>query len=113
MSLSTELYIDIYTGGEEEFRIQLHYSSISHNYINLWNDLGLYLTLYKSDGVKAGHLIDSLSDGLLSLTDNNLLYKDSLSKLSSFDDYDTAVTYISDLLNACKLHPDAIVSTSV
>lgn len=114
MSLGIELYIDVDTGGEELHRVQLHFDSISHNFVDLWKDLGLYDDLYKSDGRMAGSLTDPLDQAIILVTNNSSMYKSSLPKDKSFgDDYDAAVTFLAALLSACKLHPNSLINVSL
>jgi len=114
MSLQIELYIDVDTGGDDLHRVQLHFDSISHNFIPLWKKLSVYDSLYKSNDYPCGQISGNLNIALRKMTDDSERFMDILPKSNLFgDDYDTAVTFLAALASVCEVHPNALISISL
>lgn len=112
MSLTISLDINVDTGGDEEYDVNLHLDSISHSYAALWMKLGAKNLLYGCSGDKAGNLLDHLSRYIDEMLNNSAQYIDLVPK-DEYSDFDAAVTYLGNLYGACKKHPNATVSVTL
>ena len=112
MSLTISLDIDVDTGGDEEYSVNLHLDSISHSYAALWVKLGAKYLLYECSGKLAGDLSSDLSKHIDEMLSNSHRYIDLVPR-DEYSDFDTAVTYLGNLYRACKSHPNATVSVTL
>ena len=111
MSLDISLTITVDTGGEEPYEVELYNGNYTHNVGSMWRKAGVYDALYNSAGVKAGELIDVLVAGWRDMNKSPAEYRE-LNPPNGWGDYDSAATFLADLIWACQKHPKAIIEVS-
>ncbi len=111
MSINIYLTIEVDTGGEEPYTVQLYADSITHNLTPMWDAAGCYGALYMRDGEKAGDIKGDLRMGLQNMQASPDVYK-ALNPSNGWGDYGGAVRFLTRLIAACEQHPKATVNVS-
>jgi hypothetical protein len=106
MSLDIWLGMDVDTGGEEPY------------FLELFNANGIYTALWSPEKLldckanpTAGMLIDPLEEGLEKLKSNPDYFK-KFDSPNGWGVYEHFVPFVEKVLDACKKHPKATVFTS-
>lgn len=98
---------------EEDFqmeRFEVFSGTISPGFVPLWEEAGVYESLYDSDGKKAREISRSLAYGLDRIvSDENMA---TLIPPGTGGGVKEAVGFLESLLKACIVHPDARVEAS-
>lgn len=112
MSLDVYLAIDVDTGGQEPYRVQLFTANITHNLNVMAEEAGLYEALWRPEEVgiaTAAQLIEPLTVGL----DLLMAFPERFTPLNpanGWGDYKGLVEFVQSYLEACQQHPKASVS---
>jgi|SRR3989304_2374460 len=88
--------------------------NITHNLNKMADAAGVYKHLWRPDElniIKAGELIEPLSEGLSKLVCNKADYL-PLNPENGWGTYDGLVKFVIEYLAHCKLYPDATISIS-
>ena len=118
MSLDIWLGMDIDTGGEEPYFLELFDANITHNLGEMADKAGIYTVLWRPEKLlnweanpTAGMLIDPLEEGLEKLKSNPDYFK-KFDSPNGWGVYDHFVPFVEKVLDACKKYPKATVFTS-
>ena len=111
MSLDFHLEMEIDTGGDEPYQVNLFNANYTHNVTNMWRLAGCYHALYESDGAIASTIIDELQLGLTAMENAPFTYI-ALNPKNGWGDYYTAKSFLHRVLEACRAHPKATISIS-
>lgn len=118
MSLDIWLGMDVDTGGEEPYFLELFDANITHNLGEMADKAGIYTALWSPEKLldwkanpTAGMLIDPLEEGLEKLKSNPDYFK-KFDSPNGWGVYDNFVPFVEKVLDACKKHPKATVFTS-
>jgi hypothetical protein len=98
---------------EEDFqleRVEVFTDSISPGFVPLWEEVGVYESLYDSDGKKAREISRRLAYGLDRMTSDEGLA--ALIPPGTGGGMKEAVGFLENVLRACIVHPDARVEAS-
>ena len=85
--------------------------NMTHNVTPMWKKAGVYDALYNAKGKKAEDVLPILKAGI----DYFVANKDSLEKLNpsnGWGSYETALTYLIEVRDACEEYPDSIIRIS-
>lgn len=106
--MSLTFYI-VYKGTKKE--AILFDRNITHNISEMWNEAGIWEALYESDGEKPSEIIDVLKKGLKDMNDRPEFYK-QFNPSNGWGDYDGAISFLTDVIEACENFPDAVINVS-
>jgi hypothetical protein len=110
MSLDFSLYFDIDTGNLP-YSHEIFTRNITHNVGTMWRKAGVYDALYKSDNKKASEIIEELKKGCEDMIEHAEEYE-LLNPDNGWGDYEGAVYFLKDILDACKNYPNARIEIS-
>ena len=108
MSLDIGLYVEVDTGGEELYHVDLYSANYTGNVCPMWSKAGVYDALYDSDGVEASAIIPILEDGIQHMQARPVEYS-RLNPPNGWGDYEGALAFLQSLLYACYQHPKALI----
>jgi hypothetical protein len=111
MSLDITLKVYVDTGGEKQQEIELFSANITHNLTGMAEAAEIYKLLWCPEelGIKeAGELIEPLKEAI-EWMDNNSTYCKSFNAKNGWGTYEQFVPWLIELLDACELHPRALV----
>lgn len=100
--------------GHKTRRECLYTSNITHNLNKMAEEAGIYSHLWRPDEIgvaKAGDLIGPLSDGLSMMKADRPRFE-KFNAPNGWGLYEHFIPWVEDYLEACKRHPDALVSVS-
>lgn len=106
--------LDVDTGGQEPYTVQLFSANITHNLNTMADAAGIYKALWRPEEIgitQAGQLIEPLTAGLRLLRADPDRFK-ALNPPNGWGDYDGFVPWIEAYLAACREHPKAEVWVS-
>lgn len=98
---------------DEDFqmeRVEVFSDTTSPGFVPLWQEIGVYDSLYDSDGKKAREISRSLAYGL-----DRISADESLSEVippGPGGGMKEAVRFLENVVRACIVHPDAWVEAS-
>jgi hypothetical protein len=96
------------------FREELFEATITHNLNEMAEEAGIYQYLWRPEELnvtRAAQLIDPLLKGLGNLKSNPDHYKEFNPK-NGWGTYEILVEFVSNYLDACMEHPEALVEVS-
>jgi len=102
MSLTLWLCVD--TGAGES--ICTEGTDVTHNVAPMWSKAGVYEALYKSEGKRAGDLLDVLQRGIAAMRADPDGFK-QLNPPNGWGNYDLALQFLEEWEALCRKHPDA------
>ena len=108
MSLDIWLTIEVDTGGDKPYTIQLYDTNMTHNVIPMWSKAGVYDALYNSEGKQASEILESLKAGVADMTSNPEDYKE-LNPDNGWGSYESALYWLKQFTQACNSHPKAVI----
>jgi hypothetical protein len=111
MSLYIWLTIDVDTGGDHPYSVQLFNGNMTHNVTPMWRKAKVYEALYESQGKIAGEIKDVLQVGIKDMERSSKQYQ-KLNPANEWGDYDSALNFLREFTNACIQHPKATIGLS-
>lgn len=112
MSLDIWLYLEVDAGGPEEAnRITLLSKNITHNLTGLWRHVGVYETLYHSEGKTAADILPNLEVAV----DHMLEKPDECQTFDSpngWGTYKDALPWLQEMVAGCRRYPKALIGVS-
>jgi hypothetical protein len=93
---------------------EVHWQNITHNLGRMADEAGFYKQLWRpeeTDVVYASQLGIHLEKGIKELESNPAKYK-QFSASNGWGTYEQFIPWLKELLQACKDHPDSIVTAS-
>ena len=110
MQMSLDIYLDIAvdTGGEHLHDIRLWSGNATHNLGPMWREAGIRDALYNRAGSFAGSILPELRRGLQDMEARPDVYR-AMDPPNKWGDYDGAVRFLRELIEACKKHPRATI----
>ena len=112
MSIDIWLHMEIDTGGPELTDINLGDDwDITHNVAPMWQLAGCYDALYKSNGRLAGEILPELDAALVDMQNYPAKYKE-LNPPNGWGDYDSAIYFLSRVIDNFRKYPKAIIGVS-
>lgn len=96
---------------EETRPTEIFWRNITHNLSPMWRKAGVYEALYNSEGKKAGELYVTLEKGLHHMTYHAEEYR-ALNPSNGWGNYEGALAFLKDVMDACNENPGAIVRIS-
>jgi hypothetical protein len=104
--MSLDFYLEeIVTENKDVFE-----GNITGNLCPMWTKAGIYEALYESKGKRAKEIIQVIESGIKDMETKPEEYK-VLNPKNGWGDYDGALRWIKNLLEACIEHPEAIINT--
>jgi hypothetical protein len=88
-----------------------YWANITHNVAPMWRAAGVYKSLYRSEGKRAGELVETLEKGIEDMTANPDKYK-ALNPANGWGNYEGALDFLREFAKACKDNPLGIVGLS-
>ncbi len=85
--------------------------NITHNLGAMWREAGVYSALYESEGKQACEVSGVLRVGLKLMCSDSERFK-AFDAPNGWGIYEHAVPWLREVLEACELHPTAIVHIS-
>lgn len=104
MGIDIYIHIEIDTGGDEPYVAELYSCGITHNLSPMWQEAGIKDTLYGSHGMLAGDIIEELDKGLVTMKENPKKFN-KLNPANGWGNYSGAVSFLENLIAACRSHP--------
>jgi len=114
MSLDVSLTIEVNTGGDEPYIVDLYEANITHNLGKMAGKAGIYKHLWRPEELgitKAGDLIESLEKGLADMKARPKYYK-QFNAANGRGLYKDFVPWIERYLEAAKQYPNADINIS-
>ena len=111
MSLDFGLNIKIDTGGQELYSVDLFSGNCTHNMQPMWKKAGVLDALYESHGAMAGTIIVVLTQGEQHMREHKHEFL-PLEPSNGWGTYAGAMDFLQNVLQACREHPNAIISIS-
>jgi hypothetical protein len=110
MSLDFSLYFDIDTGNLP-YSHEIFTRNITHNVGTMWLKAGVYDVLYGSEGRLASDIIKDLEKGCEDMIKYPEEYE-LLNPSNGWGDYEGALYFLKDVMDACKSFPKARIEIS-
>lgn len=108
--MSLDFYIfDV--GKATGVEIELYWKNVTHNLSPMWKRAGVYKDLYESEGKQPKDIIESLKRGLKDMKDNPKTYK-RRNPWNGWGDYEGAIKFLSETIEACEKYPEAFIHIS-
>ena len=112
MSLDIWLHMEIDTGYSELISIDLGDNmNMTHNVAPMWRLARCFDALYESKGKLAGEVLPELKAALIDMQNYPAKYKE-LNPPNGWGDYDSAMYFLSQVIDNFKKYPKAIISVS-
>ena len=111
MSLDIDLVAYVDLGGPEPVRFEVYSRNITHNLTPMWDLAGCYEALYESNGQKAQDILPILEAASKDMEANPAKYI-ILNPPNKWGSYDSACTFLGELIWKCREYPLAIVEIS-
>lgn len=108
MSLDFCLNFSVDLGGPGLYTDSVFSANITHNVSPMWRKACVFSALYESEGRAAGELVSTLEAGVTDMQKEPDGYR-ALNPSNGWGDYDGALEFLQDVLEACKKYPKAIV----
>lgn len=111
MGLDVGLIIEVDTGGQEPYRVELFSGNITHNLNVMAKEAGIYKHLWRPEEIDiktAGELIEPLETALEAMKEDPDLFKEH-NPPNGWGDYEGFLSWIEKYLEACRRHPRAKV----
>lgn len=83
----------------------------THNVTPMWKKAGCYDALYESDGKRAGEIIPELNAAFNKMISGIREYKE-LDPDNGWVDADGALSFLEEVLRACRTYPSAKIGVS-
>ncbi len=115
MSLDVWLYMTIDTGGNEAYQVDLYEANITHNLNWMAKRAGIYYHLWRPEEIginKAEELIKPLSEGVKRMKAYPFFYK-GFESPNGWGRYIDFVPWVLEYLDACVIHPKALIGVSI
>ena len=113
MGLDLDLYVEVDTGGKELYYVELWSKNITHNLGTMASHLGIYVILWRpAEEQRAKDMIAPLENAIDLMKKMPDVYKvyEPANKWGTLENF---LPWLEDLLEACKIHPEAKVRASV
>ena len=88
--------------------VEVFSSNMTHNVCAMWIEAGCFDALYNSEGKHAKDVVNELTSGYKKMSLAPNIYK-KLNPSNGWGDYDTALVWLKELIDACDAYPEAIV----
>ena len=115
MSLDFYLEMSLDTGAPEPYKVQLFCANITHNLNKMAMEAGIYKCLWRPDELwnnpTADKVILHLEAGLVKLQSHPEHYR-QFDASNGWGTYEDFVSFVEEVLNACKKHPKSNVVVS-
>lgn len=85
--------------------------NMTHNVADMWREAGCYDALYNSEGMCAETIKPFLQKALKAMVINKKGYE-TLNPENGWGDYQSAIEYLKEVLEACENNPEGIISIS-
>lgn len=108
--MSLDFYI-VDEGKASGIEIELFSINITHNVSPMWRKAEIFDELYKSNGKQPKEIVEQLEQGLFMMQIHSEDYK-SLNPKNGWGDYKNAVQFLSEVIESCKLYPEAKIKIS-
>jgi hypothetical protein len=91
--------------------VEIFSANQTHNVSNMWTLAGIYDDLYGSEGMKASDVLTRLQKAYKDMKARPSKYK-KLNPENGWGSYETALSFLHDVIEACELYPDATIRIS-
>lgn len=108
--MSLDFYI-VDEGKASGKEIELFSKNITHNISPMWRKAEIFDELYESDGKQPKEIVEQLEQGLFMMQINSEDYK-LLNPKNGWGNYEYAIKFLSQVIEACKLYPEAKIKIS-
>lgn len=108
--MSLDFYIND-TGLATRSEFRLFWKNYTHNVTPMWHKAKIYDELYNSDGKHPKEIMEKLRLGLKDMQDNRKEYK-ILDPDNGWGDCDSAMAFLSDIIDACSRFPEGTIHIS-
>jgi len=108
--MSLDFYI-VDEGKSSGIEIELFSKNITHNVSPMWRKTEIFDELYESHGKQPKEIVYKLEQGLLMMQIHSEDFK-LLNPKNGWGSYENAIKFLSEVIEACKLYPEAKVRIS-
>jgi hypothetical protein len=105
------MYMSLDFSLEKTQPTEVYSGNMTHNVSPMWDLAGIYDDLYNSDGKKADDIVINLWNGYNKMVKNPKKFQ-KLNPENGWGSYETALTYLKEIIDACGEYPEAIIRIS-
>lgn len=104
-NMSLDFYI-VDEGKASGKEFELFSKNITHNVTPMWRKAEIFDELYESHGKQPKEIVEQLEQGLFMMQIHSEEYK-LLNPANGWGNYEYAIQFLSNVIEACKLYPEA------
>lgn len=98
-------------GKASGIKIELFSKNSTHDVAPMWKKAEIFDELYESNGKQPKEIVEQLEQGLFMMQIHSDKYK-PLNPKNGWGNYESAIKFLLEVIEACKLYPEAIIKIS-